>query len=182
MKEIAHARFGELEVDLVEGDITALEVDAIVNPANNEWLMGGGVAAAIKLAGGIEIEEEARRQGKRPVGECIVTEAGKLKAQYVIHAAVMAMDFQTSAHLIRTAFRNTLTEAKQLKVKTLALPAFGTGTGGFPYPECAAIMLYELNRFSRKPHGLRKVVFALFGDEASQAFQEEINKYQEMKN
>jgi len=178
MEEIARARFGELDVEILQGDITLLEVDAIVNAANNHWTMGGGVAAAIKRAGGQEIEDEARRQGKKPVGECIVTGPGKLKARYVIHAAVMEMDFETNARFIREATRNTLKAAEHLKVKSLALPAFGTGVGAFPPTQCAAIMLYEVNRFSRHSQGLERVIFALFGEEAGRAFAGELSKYQ----
>jgi O-acetyl-ADP-ribose deacetylase (regulator of RNase III) len=178
MKEIARARFGELNVEILQGDITLLEVDAIVNAANNHWTMGGGVAAAIKRAGGQEIEDEARRLGKRPIGQCVVTGAGRLKARHVIHAAVMGMDFETSAHFIREAVRNTLQAAQGLKVQSLALPAFGTGVGAFPFDQCAAIMLYEVNRFGRRSQDLGRVIFALFSEEGARAFADELNKYQ----
>ncbi|MEM3087272.1 MAG: macro domain-containing protein [Halobacteria archaeon] len=94
-----------MKIELFQGDTTALEVDAIVNAANNRLLMGAGVAGAIKRRCGQEIEDEGVRKGPIPVGEAAVTGAGRLKARYVIHAAVMAMDFQTDAKKIRDARR-----------------------------------------------------------------------------
>jgi len=178
MKEVARARFGHLDIEILQGDITLLEVDAIVNAANNHWTMGGGVAAAIKNAGGQEIEDEACRQKKKPVGQCIVTAAGRLKARHVIHAAVMEMDFETNAAFIREAVRNTLQEAEALKVRSLALPAFGTGIGRFPFEQCAAIMLYEANRFGRHARSLQRIVFVLLEEGGAASFAQELDKYQ----
>ena len=178
MKEIARARFGKLDVEILQGDITELEVDAIVNAANNHWIMGGGVAAAIKRAGGQEIEDEARRQGKKPAGQCVVTVGGRLKARHVIHAAVMGMDFETNAAFIREATRNALQDAEDLRAASVAFPAFGTGVGHFPFDQCAAIMLYEVNRFGRRSEDVKRVVFALWDDPGADAFANELKKYQ----
>ncbi len=157
-----------MKIELFRGDITALEVDAVVNAANNRLIMGAGVAGAIKRRGGQEIEDEAVRKGPIPVGEAAVTGAGRLKARYVIHAAVMAMDFATDEKKIRDATRNTLKRARELGIQSVALPALGTGVGGFPLEECARIMLDEVRKGAA---GLERVVFALYGREAYEAFE-----------
>lgn len=157
-----------MRFELFQGDITALEVDAVVNAANNRLIMGAGVAGAIKRRGGQEIEDEAVREGPIPVGEAAVTGAGRLKARYVIHAAVMAMDFETDAKKIRDATRNTLNRARELGIRSIAFPALGTGVGGFPLEECARIMLEEVRKGGG---GLERVVFALYGKEACEAFE-----------
>lgn len=157
-----------LELEVVEGNITTLVVDAIANAANDRLWMGAGVAGAIKRAGGEEIEREAVARGPIPVGDAVATGAGRLQARWVIHAAVMGQDLVTSAELIRQATRRTLEIAEELGAESLALPAFGTGVGGFPLAECARIMVEEVRSFPAQR--LRRVVFAVFGDEAERAF------------
>lgn len=157
-----------VELDVVEGDITALAVDAIANAANDRLWMGAGVAGAIKRAGGEEIEREAVAKGPIPVGEAVATGAGRLRAKHVVHAAVMGQDLRTSAGLIRSATRRTLEVAEELGAESIALPAFGTGVGGFPVDECARIMVGVVQEFPAR--SLRRVVFAVFGEEAEGAF------------
>jgi O-acetyl-ADP-ribose deacetylase len=157
-----------LELEVVEGDITALDVDAIANAANNHLWMGAGVAGAIKRAGGEEIEREAVAKGPVPVGSAVATGAGRLAARYVIHGAVMGQDLRTSAELIETTTRSCLELADELGCESLALPAFGTGVGGFPLDECAGIMVAAARAY--EPRTLRRVVFAVFGAEAAAAF------------
>src|SRR5881397_572062 len=111
-----------LDLDVVDGDITALEVDAIANAANNALWMGAGVAGAIKRAGGEEIEREAVALAPIQVGEAVATGAGRLKASHVVHAAVMGQDLQTSAEAISKATRRTLEVADDLGARSLALP------------------------------------------------------------
>ena len=164
------------KVDIFKGDITRLEVDAIVNAANNELWMGGGVAAAIRKAGGAEIEAEAVKKGPIAIGEAVVTGAGKLKAGYVIHAAVMAMDFQTDAENIRRATRSSLVAAERLGVNSLAFPALGIGFGRFSVPEAARIMISEVLTHTVGKTGLEKVVFVLYGESAYQAFEHELKR------
>jgi len=130
-----------LEVEVVEGDITALEVDAIANAANNHLWMGAGVAGAIKRAGGEEIEREAVAKGPIPLGSAVATSAGRLSARWVLHGAVMGQDLRTSADLIERTTRSCLQLAEELGCGSVALPAFGTGVGGFPLDECARIMV-----------------------------------------
>src|SRR6266508_6613646 len=130
-----------VKLEVVEGDITALEIDAIANAANNHLWMGAGVAGAIKRAGGEEIEREAVAKGPIEVGDAVATGAGHLQARWVIHAAVMGQDLVTGADAIRRATRRTLEVSDELGAESVALPAFGTGVGGFPLDECAGIMV-----------------------------------------
>jgi O-acetyl-ADP-ribose deacetylase len=157
-----------LNIEIVEGDITALEVDAIANAANDRLWMGAGVAGAIKRAGGEEIEREAVAKGPIPVGDAVVTGAGRLPARWVIHGAVMAQDLRTNADLIRRTTESCLRVADELGAESVALPAFGTGVGGFPLDECARVMV-EAAR-AHEPRSLTRVVIAVFGADAKAAF------------
>ena len=158
-------------MDVVEGNIAQLEVDAVANAANNHLWMGAGVAGALKRAGGEEIEREAVAKGPIPLGEAIATAAGRLPAKHVIHAAVMGQDLVTSAEAIRNATRRTLEVAEELGAESVALPAFGTGVGGFPLDECARIMVREALAFEPRAQSLQRVVFAVYGDAAERAFE-----------
>ena len=158
-----------MDLELIEGDITALAVDAIANAANDRLWMGAGVAGAIKRAGGEEIEREAVAKGPIGLGDAVATGAGRLRARHVIHGAVMGQDLRTSGNLVARTTRRCLEVADELGVESLALPAFGTGVGGFPLEECARLMVGEAVRF--QPRSLRRVVFAVFGDEARRAFE-----------
>jgi O-acetyl-ADP-ribose deacetylase len=155
-------------LEVVEGDITVLEVDAIANAANDHLWMGAGVAGAIKRAGGEGIEREAVAQGPIAVGDAVATGAGRLAARWVVHAALMGQDLTTSAVAIRAATRRTLEVADELGAESLALPAFGTGVGGFPLDECARLMVAEARAFEGR--SLRQVVFAVYGEAAAAAF------------
>ena len=157
-----------LELEVVEGDITALEVDAVGNAANNHLWMGAGVAGAIKRAGGEEIEREAMAKGPIEVGDAVATGAGRLRARYVLHGAVMGQDLSTSADLIRKTTRSCLELADELGCESLALPAFGTGVGGFSLGECARLMVEAARAY--EPRSLRRLVFAVFGADAEQTF------------
>jgi O-acetyl-ADP-ribose deacetylase (regulator of RNase III) len=155
-------------LEVVEGDITALEVDALANAANNHLWMGAGVAGAIKRAGGAEIEREAVALGPIEIGDAVATGAGSLKAKHVVHGAVMGQDLRTNAEHVARTTRRCLEVADELGARTIALPAFGTGVGGFPVAECARIMVDVARRF--EPSTLERVVFAVFGADAEQAF------------
>ena len=157
-----------MDVEVVEGDITELDVDAIANAANDRLWMGAGVAGAIKRAGGEEIEREAVAKGPIEVGDAVATGAGRLGARHVIHGAVMGQDLRTDADLVRRTTRRCLEVADELGCRSLALPAFGTGVGGFPLGECAAIMVAATTEY--EPVTLERVVFAVYGDEAEEAF------------
>ena len=157
-----------MELEVVEGDIAQLDVDAIANAANNHLWMGAGVAGAIKREGGSVIEAEAMAQGPVEVGEVVVTGGGSLKAKNVIHGAVMGQDLRTNAELVARTTRRVLEAADELGARSVALPAFGTGVGGFPLAEAAEIMVREAASY--EPRNLERVVFAIFGDEAEEAF------------
>jgi O-acetyl-ADP-ribose deacetylase len=158
-----------MELSVVEGDITRLDVDAIANAANNHLWMGAGVAGAIKRAGGEEIEREAVSKGPIEVGDAVATGAGRLSARWVIHGAVMGQDLRTDADLIRRTTARCLEVADELGVESIALPAFGTGVGGFSLNECARLMVEVAQ--AHEPRSVRRAVFAVFGDEAREAFE-----------
>ncbi len=158
-----------MELEVREGDIATVEADAIANAANNHLWMGSGVAGALLRAGGVEIEREAVAQGPVPVGTAVATTAGRLNARYVIHGAVMGQDLATDADLVRRTTRACLALADELGCESLALPAFGTGVGGFPLDECARIMVAETRAFEAT--SLRRVIFAVYGADAADAFE-----------
>ncbi len=155
-------------LEVFEGDIAMLDVDAIANAANNRLWMGAGVAGAIKRAGGEVIEQEAVALGPIELGEAVATGAGSLKARHVIHGAVMGQDLTTNADIVRRTTRRCLEVAEDLGARSLALPAFGTGVGGLPVDECARVMVAEARSF--EPRSLERVVFAVFGAEAEETF------------
>jgi O-acetyl-ADP-ribose deacetylase (regulator of RNase III) len=157
-----------MELSVVEGDITALRTDAIANAANNHLWMGAGVAGAIKRAGGEEIEREAVALGPIETGDAVATGAGRLHAKFVIHGAVMGQDLKTNEDLVARTTRRCLEVAEEVGARSLALPAFGTGVGGFSLGDCARIMVREVTAYG--PTTLDSVVFAVFGSEAERAF------------
>lgn len=157
-----------MELEVFEGDIASLEVDAVANAANDHLWMGAGVAGALKRAGGDVIEQEAMAKGPIPVGTAVATGAGRLPARYVIHGAVMGQDLRTNADLVRQTTRACLAVADELGCRSLALPAFGTGVGGLGLDECAAAMVAEAQAFTAA--SLDRVLFAVFGADAARAF------------
>ena len=165
-----------LDIEVKEGDIAACEADALVNAANNHLWMGSGVAGALKRGGGQEIEEEAVRKGPIPVGEAVVTGAGRLKARYVIHAAVMGQDLRTSAVSIRRATMNSLKRAEELGVKSIVFPALGTGVGGFSPEDCARLMVTAVREYAAFRTVIEKVVFVLYGEPAYRTFKAELER------
>jgi len=162
---------GGLTVEVIEGDITATDVEAITNAANNHLWMGGGVAGAIKRAGGEEIERAAVVRGPIAVGDAVETTAGALPHRYVIHGAVVGQDLQTSADLIARTTTSCLELADRLGVRSLALPSFGTGVGGFPVEEAARLIVAALDDFVPHRQSLERVVLALFGAAAHGVFE-----------
>jgi O-acetyl-ADP-ribose deacetylase len=168
LRELGYARVAVTGLEVIQGDITVLEVDAIANAANDHLWMGAGVAGAIKRAGGEEIEREAVSLGPIPTGEAVATGAGRLHARHVIHGAVMGQDLRTSADLVARTTRRCLEVADGLGARSLALPAFGTGVGGFPLDECARLMVSEARAFGAR--SLERVVFSVYGADAEEAF------------
>ncbi len=161
---------GSLSLTIVEGDIAAQQVDAVVNAANNALWMGSGVAGALKARGGEVIEQEAMRQGPIEIGEVVVTTGGRLPAAHVIHAAVMGQDLRTDAALIERATRQAMRAAGRLMFGSLAFPALGTGVGGFPLEECARVMMAAVRDEAPACPTLREVRFVLYGHEAYETF------------
>jgi O-acetyl-ADP-ribose deacetylase (regulator of RNase III) len=163
---------GKTLLEIVVGDIALLDVDAIVNAANNELWMGAGVAGAIKRVGGQEVEQEAMRKGPIAVGDAVATGGGTLAAKWVIHAAVMGHDLSTDANFIAQATYRALEVADQLSAHSLALPALGTGVGGFPIYACTSIMVGRVRAYlvEQRRSGLRRVVFCAYDDVAAAAF------------
>jgi O-acetyl-ADP-ribose deacetylase (regulator of RNase III) len=159
-----------------KGDITDLAVDAIVNAANTDLMLGGGVAGAIRRKGGRTVEEDCERVGPVALGGTAVTTGGNLKALYVIHAASMHLGGTTSAESLRLATRNSLMRAEEKAIKSIAFPAIGTGVAGFPMEECARIMLTEVLDHIKSRSSLEKIYFVLFDDAALQVFEEAYTK------
>ena len=161
-------------LEVVQGDITEMDVDAVVNPANNHLWMGGGVAGIIKLKGGEEIEKEAVKQGPVKVGSTVLTSGGALKAKYVIHAAAMGQDLRASEATIRTASQNSLNLAEEQGFHSLAFPAVATGAGGFSPHLCAHIMLEEAIEFLTKAQTVRQILFVLLDEKMYDIFKKEL--------
>ncbi len=159
-------------IEVRDTDITKLEVDAIANAANTRLKHGGGVAGAISRAGGPAVQQESDRRAPIGLGEAIETTGGDLPCRWVIHAATMELGGPTSAQIIRDATASTLGRADELGARSLALVAFGTGVGGFSVEQAAEIEVAEVRRhLSAGGSGLERVVFAVRGDEARQAFE-----------
>ncbi|RLG04020.1 MAG: O-acetyl-ADP-ribose deacetylase [Thaumarchaeota archaeon] len=169
-------RVGGSTIELVKGDITELEVDAIVNAANSRLKMGGGVAGAILRKGGWSIQEECDKIGYCPVGGAVITGAGKLKARYVIHAVGPRMGEGDEDRKLRDATLNSLKLAEKHGVRSIAFPAISTGIFGFPKDRCAKIMLRAAVEHLRKGSGIKRVIFCLYDDETYRIFSEELER------
>ena len=159
------------EIEVRQADITRLEVDAIANAANTDLKHGGGVAGAIVRAGGQSIQDESDRKAPVGLGDAVETTAGELPSRWVIHAATMELGGPTSADIIRRATAATLWKAEELNARSLALVAFGTGVGGFPVDDAAAIEVEEVRRHLEAGSRLERVVFAVRGEAARAAFE-----------
>ncbi len=162
----------EDRIILMQGDLTEMQGDAIVNAANNNLQLGGGVAGAIRRKGGDEIQKECDRIGTIPIGEAAVTSGGNLKARYVIHAASMRLGGLTTPESLRAATRNSLKRAKENQMHTLAFPAIGTGIASFPMRECAEIMLEEAAKHFESPTPVERIYFVLYDPDALKTFEE----------
>lgn len=161
-------------IEILQGDITEQDTEAVVNAANNLLWMGGGVAGAIKRKGGAQIETEAIAKGPVGVGEAVVTTAGTLRARHVIHAAVMGQDLHTDAGKITLATSNALRCAEEHRFGSVSFPALGTGVGGFSVFHCAKLMIGAAVDFLQKSEHVKTVRFVLFDRESFNAFTEEL--------
>lgn len=159
------------KIILMQGDLTEMDADAIVNAANNDLQHGGGVAGAIRRKGGPIIQEESNAIGTIPLGSAAITSGGQLKARHVIHAASMELGGRTSAGTLRSSTAHSLRIANDKKLKTIAFPAVGTGIAGFPVEECARIMLREVADHLKRGSSLEKIYFVLFDGPALKTFE-----------
>lgn len=159
------------DIEVLDTDITQLDVDAIANAANTRLMHGGGVAGAISRAGGPSVQRESYERAPIGLGEAIETSGGEMPCRWVIHAATMELGGPTSADIIKDATASTLRKADELGAKSLALVAFGTGVGGFPLEEAAAIEVREVRAHLERGSALERVVFAVRGEVARAAFE-----------
>lgn len=158
-----------IEIVIQHGDLTKVNVDAIVNPANSFGVMGGGVAGVIKRIGGTEIEQEAMQKAPIPLGKAVSTTAGTLACRYVIHAPTMEQPAQaTDANTVEWATRAALECAEQLKLSSLAIPGMGTGVGRVPVEEAARTIVETIRSFSAKH--LQRIVLVDIQPEMVSAF------------
>jgi O-acetyl-ADP-ribose deacetylase (regulator of RNase III) len=164
------------QLEIVQGDITDLEVDAIVNAANEQLQLGAGVAGAIRQKGGASIQEECNRIGGTPVGTAVMTGGGHLKARWVIHAVGPRMGEGDEDKKLAAAVRASLALADRRGVKSIALPAISTGNFGFPIDRAARITLTEVHRFLQGGTKLERVVLCLHGEEAFNVFKRELRR------
>jgi O-acetyl-ADP-ribose deacetylase len=169
------------KIVLRKGDLTEAQVDAIVNAANNDLILGGGVAGAIRAKGGPSIQAECDKLGPIPIGEAVLTGAGKLRAHYVIHAASMQLGGRTSEAALRNSTRNSLKRAAEQRLKSIAFPAIGTGIAAFPIERCAVVMLEEIRDHLRgttvhRVEPVDRVEIVLFDDRGLSVFQDALAK------
>jgi O-acetyl-ADP-ribose deacetylase (regulator of RNase III) len=158
------------ELEVMQADVTKLDVDAIANAANTRLMHGGGVAGAISRAGGPAVQAESDEKAPIGLGEAVETTAGDMPCRWVIHAATMELGGPTSPEIIEHATESTLSRAEELGCRSLALVAFGTGVGRFPLEEAARIMVRAAQAHSGS--SLERVVFAVHGDAAERAFRD----------
>jgi len=164
------------KITVATDDITKLEVDAIVNPANSQLTMGGGVAGAILRAGGDQIQEEALRKAPVQIGQAVATTAGKLKAKYVIHAPTMTRPaMPTNREDAKLATRGALERAKELGVKSVAFPGLGTGIGGLNPQDAARVMVEEVKKHIETGTTLKQIILVGFNADLTQAFKHAVD-------
>ena len=156
---------------IISGDLVDQDVDAIVNAANNDLVLGGGVAGAIRRAGGPAIQDECDAHGPVRVGEAAITGAGALRARYVLHAASMSLGGRTSRDSLRSSMDHVFRLARQHDVETMAVPAVGTGIAGFPIDECARVMAECLHNALSEGWQATEIRFVLFNDAAKMPFE-----------
>ena len=173
---------GNCTIQLVIDDITNLEVDAIVNPANTKLILGSGVAGAIRQKGGLRIQAECNEIGSTRVGGAVITGGGNLPAKHVIHAVGPRQGSLLAGRKLRQATRNTLKLAANHKLNSIALPAISTGAFGFPLDKCADIMLKESWKFLEKYQKPEKVIYCLSGNHNFSFFEKTLDKLQRMRS
>jgi O-acetyl-ADP-ribose deacetylase (regulator of RNase III) len=164
------------QLEIVQGDITEMEIDAVVNAANEDLQLGAGVAGAIRQKGGASIQEECNRIGGTPVGTAVMTGAGNLKARQVIHAVGPRMGEGEEDRKLASAVRAALALADRRNLKSIALPALSTGVYGFPMERAARLMLTEIHRYLQGGTKLERVVVVLWDEEAFEIWKRELRR------
>lgn len=172
-------KINNIDIELIEGDITEMATDAIVNAANTALILGSGVAGAIRSKGGPSIQEECNRIGGTFTGGAVITGAGRLKAKQVIHAVGPIMGEGEEDEKLRNATYNSLLIADKYHLKSVALPAISTGVYGFPMDRCAQIMLKTAVDYAKGATALEQIVFCLYGSNAYGVFERELKNYRE---
>jgi len=171
------AKYRGVTLRATVGDITSQNTDAIVNPANSELIMGGGVAGAIKRRGGAEIEREAMRKAPIPIGKAVATGAGSIPVRYVIHSPTMATPaMRTDLDAVRKATRAALALADELHLSSVALPGMGTGVGGVRLQSAADAMVDEIKKLLDKETGLKEIRLVCLDEGLLKAFDQAISK------
>ena len=180
--EIVQATIGDKTIELIQGDLTELAVDAVVNAANAQLILGAGVAGAIRSKGGPSIQEECDQIGGTSVGQAVVTGAGNLKARYVIHAVGPRMGEGDEDEKLGQATWNSLLRATEKELKSIAFPAISTGIFGFPKERCAAIMIAAAREFlQRQATTLQKVIFCLWSSQDLAIFARVLERAQDIQ-
>jgi O-acetyl-ADP-ribose deacetylase (regulator of RNase III) len=163
-------------LELMDGDLTEMDTDAIVNAANAQLILGGGVAGAIRKKGGPKIQAECNKIGGTFVGGAVITTGGNLKTKHVIHAVGPRMGEGNEDQKLKNATLNSLKVADENHLKSIAFPAISTGIFGFPIGRCAEIMLKTTIGYLKGQTDLEKVVFCLFGQESYEVFASQLEK------
>ena len=163
-------------LELLDGDLTEMDTDAIVNAANAQLALGGGVAGAIRRKGGPKIQAECDKKGGTFVGGAVMTTGGSLKARHVIHAVGPRMGEGDEDRKLRDATLNSLKVADKNHLRSIAFPAISTGIFGFPIERCAAIMLGTAIEYLKGKTGLERVVFCLFGRASYDVFARQLEQ------
>jgi O-acetyl-ADP-ribose deacetylase (regulator of RNase III) len=169
-------KIGDHVIELLDGDITEMGTDAIVNAANAQLVLGGGVAGAIRRKGGPKIQAECDKIGGTFVGGAVITTGGSLKAKHVIHAVGPRMGEGDEDQKLRNATLNSLKVADENHLKSISFPAISTGIFGFPIERCAEIMLKTAIEYLGGQTGLEKVIFCLFGRDSYEVFQRQLER------
>jgi O-acetyl-ADP-ribose deacetylase len=170
------ADIGNSIVELRDGDITEMDTDTIVNAANAQLILGGGVAGAIRKKGGPTIQQECNKIGGTFVGGAVITTGGKLKAKYVIHAVGPQWGEGDEDNKLKNATLNSLKLADKHNLKSIAFPAISAGIFGFPTDRCAEIMLRTTIEYLKGETSLKKVVFCLFGSDSYTVFENQLKQ------
>ena len=171
-EDAMQVKIGQSVLELVEGDITQQDTEALVNAANEQLRVGGGVDGAINRAGGPKIQEEARKIGRCPTGQAVITTGGNLKARYVIHTVgpIYRDGHSGEPELLASAYRESLKIASQRGIKSLAFPSLSTGVYGYPVADAARVALTTVKDYLTQHPEIELVRFVLFGKPTFEAF------------